>query len=241
MDEQVMKTHAGYVWAVKELRRMVLSGAFDDLRTKRHVSRRIDNGGYSSWREAIEGWGHSWGLISPVSEYAAKLHAYIRQHRRGAASVDPYNPLAWRLRETAGTAHHALTSIAPRYARMPNVTCGKDVGMSVVNHRLQLCIAPTWLTKVHGRGIATPQVSGKLCLTVKATPKSSAFLAEDGITVFDAMVFVPTREGEVLEGFIFKSDGASCLFHSDFRLGANLIRRRVRNAVLDALLGEEKK
>lgn len=235
MDESNQKAHMNYMWACKELRRMVSSGAYDGLKDPQ-ISERVKRGSFSVWRDAMAGWGQHWTVSLAVSEYTHKLHSHVREYRKNAAHVTPYNPVAQRTQETCYKAHSILVAISNRNSLVPLVVCGTEAGKAVVNSRLHLRIPVTWKSKVYDKGIFESEAFGKRCLTVKATPKSSAFLAEDGITVFDAVVFVPTKEGEVLEGFIFKAEGGFCLFHTDFRLGANLIRKRVRNAVLEILM-----
>lgn len=240
MDESKQKDHMNYMWACKELRRMISSGAFETLKDRR-ISARVAGGSFGVWRDASAGWGQHWTVTLAVSDYTHKLHSHVKDYRRSAAYVTPYNPVERRKDAACAKAQTFLSSVSNRNSRVPSIMCGGETGRVVVSGKLYLRIPVTWVSKVYDKGIHLSEAFGKPCLTVKATPKSSAFLAEDGITVFEAMVFVPTKEGEVLEGFIFKADGGFCLFHTDFRLGANLIRKRVRNAVLEILMGEEKK
>lgn len=229
--------HRGYLWAKKELRRMTMSEPFQSIRSGgvkvvRSTSYR------SCWGVAAGQWVAPYGCQKAAESYAEKLHGYIAAYRGEMSKRSDYKPVDDRIGKAVSTARATLNDMMPSKSAGVFVSCGGDVGVNRSGRQPHITIPYTWEAKVHSQNIHWTEAGGKPAFTISASRKTSTFLAEDGIIAFDAKVYLP-RSMRVMDGFIFKADGLDfCLFHDDFRLGANLIRRRVRNAVLKELMTE---
>lgn len=241
-DRYEVRRHKAYLWFLEEMRRTVGHKAFDALRSDPE-HRRALSGSPSTWI-----WKHivdssdqaSVEASAVIADHASNLFHRIRAYRSGARDVDEYRPLKETMRKAQALAANEFKALGVRGGRVIRVRCGyghpnveKMVGRDV------LVIGPMWDVRVHREGIATAShPSGKTACILSAKRKASAFLAEDGIRVFEAVAYVPAKRPLHEVGYVFAADGEFSVFHTDFRLGANLIRKRIRNAVLGKLLGD---
>lgn len=63
-------------------------------------------------------------------------------------------------------------------------------------------------------------------------------MAADGITAWDAKVYFPDGTRQVVDGFVFRSNGDKGfpMFSADFMRGAGQIKKKVTEAVLKELV-----
>jgi hypothetical protein len=232
------QAHMYYMWAIDELHRITGSGAFTHKR-----SRLGNDNSIFGWRAVTDPF-MPYPLTEGAASYAHKLCSFIRSHRAGAKSGREYAPVAMATAQTVREVQKILTLMQGRKMKVvPDALCGSNVGVERRAGRVHVTVPATWIRRVKQAGLSTPDAVGKQCLTLRAKRMKSAFLEDDGITAYEATVFLPQDGGVGSDGYIFSASMGDrfCLFHTDFRLGANLIRRRVRNAVLDAMMGSGEK
>lgn len=202
-------------------------------------------------RKSVGGSGYSrfFPLFAPLhavsqtaqdaaASYATSLQSEIRSARSALSSRRVYNPVQERMRKTAGIAAAILKDIGNRRSRIGDVMCGPGFS-GVKPHGINdnINIGPMWLKRVRDEGIAKVAFGAKTVFVISATPKSSAFLAADGITAWDAKVYFPDGTRQVMDGFVFRSNGDKGfpMFSADFMRGAGRIKKKVTEAVLKEL------
>ena len=101
-------------------------------------------------------------------------------------------------------------------------------------------VGPMWLKKVHGEGLETPIMGKRKVLALRVRRKEAYHLKPEGIDLFEASVFVPTRAGANLNGYIFRvkaggNSGSIVTFNSDMKTGLKMIRKAISERVLNEL------
>lgn len=203
-------------------------------------------------RKAISGVGYSrfFPMFAPLhavsvsaqtsaSTYAAALQAEVRSARSTLSSRKAYSPVQEHMRKTAGIAAAILKDIGNRRSRIGDVSCNAGTsGVRAGGLNDNINIGPMWLKRVRDEGIAKVSFGAKTAFVISATPKSSAFLAADGITAWDAKVYFPDGTRQVVDGFVFRSNGDKGfpMFSTDFMRGAGQIKKKVTEAVLKELV-----
>jgi hypothetical protein len=173
-----------------------------------------------------------------VAGYATSLQSEIRSARSTLSSRRAYNPVQEHMKKAAGIAAAILKDAGNRRSRVGDVSCNAGVsGVRVAGLNDNINIGPMWLKRIRDEGIATATFGAKTAFVISATPKSSAFLAADGITAWDAKVYFPDGTRQVMDGFVFRSAGDKGFptFSTDFMRGAGQIRKKVTEAVLKEL------
>lgn len=174
-----------------------------------------------------------------AASYATSLQSEIRSARSALSSRRVYNPVQERMMETAGIAAAILKDAGNRRSRVGDVSCNAGVsGVRAAGLNDNINIGPMWLKRVRDEGIAKVAFGAKTAFVISATPKSSAFLAADGITAWDAKVYFPDGTRQVMDGFVFRSNGDKGfpMFSTDFMRGAGQIKKKVTEAVLKELV-----
>lgn len=203
-------------------------------------------------RKTISGNGYSrfFPMFAPLhamsasaqtsaSTYAAALQAEVRSARSTLSSRKRYCPVQEHMRKAAGIAEAILKEAGNRRSRIGEVVCAPGFS-GVKPHGINdnIHIGPMWLKRVRDEGIAKVAFGTKTAFVISATPKTSAFLAADGITVWDAKVYFPDGTRQVVDGFVFRSNGdrGFPMFSADFMRGAGQIKKKVTEAVLKELV-----
>jgi hypothetical protein len=101
-------------------------------------------------------------------------------------------------------------------------------------------VGPMWLKRVHGEGLETPIMGKRKVLALRVRRKDAYHLRPEGIDLFEASVFVPTRDGLNLNGYIFRvkaggNSGSIVTFNRDLRTGLTMTRNAISERVLKEL------
>lgn len=101
-------------------------------------------------------------------------------------------------------------------------------------------VGPMWLKRVHGDGLETPIMGKRKVLALRVRRKDAYHLRPEGIDLFEASVFVPTRDGRNLNGYIFRvktggNSGSIVIFNGDLRTGLIMTRKAISERVLNEL------
>lgn len=235
--------HAEYAWALDEVHRVIGLPQFSRVRSGNRKLKPYRYMPEQAWLDMYEVYPHhGFSVKMAVIRHVARCYEIAISHRSRRKEVNHDSIIDRAMDGAAAKARDMLEHVKKKTDRQIKVICAPG-GVKVYSSSKgrELYISPLWKQRVHDEGIALPELPGRgQCFTMWARRKQSAFLQEEGIRAYDAKVYIPGSEARMAEGFIFLSDGVNCLFHEDFMRGANLIRRRVRDLVLDTLLGEEK-
>ncbi len=101
-------------------------------------------------------------------------------------------------------------------------------------------VGPMWLKRVHGEGLETPIMGKRKVLALRVLRRDAYHLRPEGIDLFEASVFVPTRDGLNLNGYIFRvkaggNSGSIVIFNGDLRTGLIMTRKAIRERVFNEL------
>lgn len=236
--------YRAYKWALSEMRSMTDHPCFIRLKEDPRCAASLrNNPARWIWTSIVSTDAHpSTDVANALSNHAANVYSIIKNVRRSMQARATYAPLISFAEETVVKATHIFRSFEVRGGPAIVVSCASRGGYVDKSRSRDLIVLPLlWLKKVHDEGIAAvDHPSGKVCCTVWASRKKSSFLEAEGIAVYDAKVYVSAKTSSVEDGYIFSSDGGKfSIFHTDFRLGSNLIRRRIRSSVLAMLMGEQ--
>lgn len=188
-------------------------------------------------------------LARPMIDYARDMNYLIISIRSERRQVNDTPIIKQVMTLTRKLGADIIEGLRKRGHAKATVYCGTAYGGAETNTRYtgtdwSIRLGPNWLRRVKKNGIAVAETTADPVFVMQATPKSSAFLKEEGITVFYAEVYRSSASGGAQAGYVFKSAGPTdgsdfVVFHEDFMRGVHLIRRRITRGVLDALLGQE--
>lgn len=234
----MLNEYQHYKLALTELKRVLTENAEIQTPWNERVRDNAFKNGYWQLKERFspvreDGVGHA------MIAYAKAMHSIVKVARDDAFRRDEYNPVATSMDATELEARMLMDSISTRSIGNLRVMCRKNGGMVYkLRGNTEVVVGPMWRRYVRDNDIAIVEWKNKPTFIVSARRKSSTFLAEDGIAVWDAYGYTPSGTAPCSQGFVFKADvtnGRIALFHEDFMRGAALIRKRVRNAVMSAM------
>lgn len=228
------------VVAVQELDRLLSSNKHLQTPWDYNVRRNAAEKGYYQFRQRFEPMLRDDATLGiAMIRYANELHGIIRRYREETCSRDAYLPVSRSMDETEIAARMSMDTIRTSSVKNLRVMC-RAGGWSVRKHHAstEVIVGPMWRKNILAHGIDKVEWQGKQSFIVTAKPKTSAFLADEGISVWDAYAYTPSGHAPHGEGYVFKSTSDTrdfAVFHTDFMKGVTLIRRRVRAAVLKAM------
>lgn len=232
-----------YMLALKELRRIIsMTG---DQRPD--AIKGLKRGGSAAVDAFAGGMGVSKDVARTISDYAQDLRNTVRNHRgerRYKTGRSVIHNVMW---DTRTLASDAVGEIVKRGHVEVIPSCdvvyrGAGKGSGRLHGKWEIALGPNWKRRVYDKGIALADTASGRVFIMQATPKSSAFLRDEGITVFDVEAYVSSASGGAQTGYVFKSAGPTggsdfVVFHTDFMRGVTLIRSRITRGVLSELLG----
>ena len=186
-------------------------------------------------------------LSNTVAQYLKGMVDHVGAYRTQNTPADPWSMLDRDKRAVRVAASKALNEIQQKNSTAYEMQCnGKPASVEKIggyrHAKVIITVGVGWLMRVKGAGIAIAETSSKPVFVVSATPKSSAFLAEEGVTAFEVLAY-EAATSSAKEGYVLVSRGPTdgqnfVVFHEDFMKGVALIRRRISKKVLATLLGE---
>lgn len=236
--EDMVKAVAVIAIARKELSAMMSGRAFP-VSMRSDVIGGLKGEGYNRFYPYFtEAHGLSPTMQAAFADYCAKLQGLIREKRKALRSCPDYRPLERHLNKTSVLALDVLKSVSTRRSRVSSLRAQPSpAGVKAHGTHDAVTVGPLWRERILNQGIATPNWSSKVCFVLTARPKPSTFLAADGIRCWEATVYMPDGTRQVTEGYVFRSEGEQgfAQFSTDFMRGAQIIKKRVAEAVLKKL------
>lgn len=239
MDER------SYMLARKELQRIINMAG--ERRTD--FVRQLARGSIMAVDTFAGGMGVSHGMARSIRDYAQDMRYLVVSYRDARRKMVETTPIKTAMGTARKIAAHRVEEMRKRGHIAVTVFCnaaygGAELASSRLNRSWEIRLGPNWKRRVYDRGIALADTTAGQVFVMQAKPKSSAFLKDEGIAVFEAEVYQSSASGGAQTGYVFKSAGPTdgsdfVIFHEDFMRGVNLIRRRITRGVLDALLGQE--